>query len=72
MVMASLRSRVLWLTASFVVLTAIPWPLAAQQPAQPQPPPSWQQGRPGGIRFLSRRIMAQGQPCTYSLQRAYR
>ena len=82
---ASLRLRVLWLAASFVVLTAIPWPLAAQQPAvnpsppvqpavspsaqpgagpgsqplvsppgpaaqsaQPQPPPSWQQGRPEG------------------------
>jgi glucose/arabinose dehydrogenase len=76
---ASLRSRVLWLAASFVVLIAIPWPLAAQQPAvnpsppvspsaqpagagpgsqppvsppgpaaQPQPPPSWQQGRPEG------------------------
>jgi glucose/arabinose dehydrogenase len=82
---ASLRSRVLWLAAGFVILTAIPWPLAAQQPAvnpspsaqpavpssaqpgagpgsqplvspsgpasqtaQPQPPPSWQQGRPEG------------------------
>src|SRR6266568_4762196 len=36
---ASLRSRVRWLAASFVVLRAIPWPLAAQQPAvNPSPP----------------------------------
>ena len=36
---ASLRSRVLWLAAGFVILTAIPWPLAAQQPAlNPSPP----------------------------------
>src|SRR3982074_1151056 len=48
---ASLRSRVPWLAASFVVLTAMPWPLAAQQPAvnpsppvQPAVPPSAQPG----------------------------
>jgi glucose/arabinose dehydrogenase len=57
---ASLRSRVPWLAASFVVLTAMPWPLAAQQPAvnpsppvQPAVPPSAQPGAGPGSQPLA-------------------
>ena len=57
---ASLRSRVRWLAASFVVLTAMPWPLAAQQPAvnpsppvQPAVPPSAQPGAGPGSQPLA-------------------
>jgi len=57
---AALRSRVRWLAASFVVLTAMPWPLAAQQPAvnpsppvQPAVPPSAQPGAGPGSQPLA-------------------